>query len=279
VSPLFHASLFSILHNYSSRYTCGSRDSSIRINNFDQSSTRTSPWERIIAFGLTFCLCLTKFALTSSSQAAGKALSGNRCTQTRWKSPNTLMPPDAGARGGRRHSSSATPQDSTAHSSPRRRAHRTGARHHHHYRRWWRRWCRQVSRSPRPPQLPLPGAPSGAVRRFLDSVVSGRQRRSQPASVVIQPLSSCRHLLRRSRSDPRRPLRGPPPSPPPLLACRRRRRHAVFDVISRNSLFVISIVFYTRWNILSSRFNIRTCELLRTPICDDNINNDINRQK
>jgi len=61
---------------------------------------------------LTFCLCLTKFALTSSSQAAGKALSGNRCTQTRWKSPNTLMPPDADAQG-RRHSSSRSTSTTT----------------------------------------------------------------------------------------------------------------------------------------------------------------------
>ena len=67
------------------------------------------PKRRIIAFKLTFCLCLTKFALTSSSQAAGKALSGNRCTQTRWKSPNTLMPPDAGAR----RSTASLPQDPT----------------------------------------------------------------------------------------------------------------------------------------------------------------------
>lgn len=42
-------------------------------------------------WALTFCLCLTRLALTSSSQAAGNALSGNLCTQTRWKSPKTLI--------------------------------------------------------------------------------------------------------------------------------------------------------------------------------------------
>lgn len=39
---------------------------------------------------------------------------------------------------------------------------------------------------------------------------TGNNVASQPASVVIRLLSSCRHLLRRSRSDPRRPLYDPP---------------------------------------------------------------------
>jgi len=49
-------------------------------------------------------------------------------------------------------------------------------------------------------------------RRLSDFVVSCecRQRFSQPPSVVIRLLSSCRHLLHRSRSDSRRPLCGPP---------------------------------------------------------------------
>lgn len=86
------------LHNYPSAPAILKAVRSKRISNLIQLSSRRklphiSQGEE--PFGLTFCLCLTRFALTSSSQAAGKALSGNRCTQTRWKSPNTLMPPGA----------------------------------------------------------------------------------------------------------------------------------------------------------------------------------------
>lgn len=68
-------------------------------NTTDACFVRTNPFVMVIVEirirfldrDLTFCLCLTRLALTSSSQAAGKALSGNLCTQTRWKSPKTLI--------------------------------------------------------------------------------------------------------------------------------------------------------------------------------------------
>lgn len=67
-------------------------------------------------------------------------------------------------------------------------------------------------------------------RRHVDSVLSGGQRRSQPASVVIRPLSSCRHLLRRSTFRSPSPAARPTsfsspsvPTPPTPLPCRVRR--------------------------------------------------------
>jgi len=137
--------------------------------------------------------------------------------------PDTLEVPKHAHASGRRCAwvdgeSSSGSHDPTVHSSPRRRAHRTGARHcHHQYRRRRRRRRRQVSRSI---FLSLSFSLSLLVRthrscRFLtrshvSSTLSCRADNGV-TNVVIRPLSSCRHLLRRSRSDPRRPLYGPPP--------------------------------------------------------------------
>lgn len=76
----------------------------------------------------------------------------------------------------------------------------------------------------------------GAVRCFLG--VSWRaQQRSQPSRVIIRPLSSCRHLLRRSRSDL---FLSPPPSVPMTPPLYRLRHNSPARALS-----IYKRVFYT----------------------------------
>lgn len=137
-----------------------------------------------------------------------------------------------------------SPSDESHHQHSRcRRAHRTRARHPRRRRR-----C-QASRAPRSLNSFIYWRTWRTFKVRCDVFLGfswRAQQRSQPSSVIIRPLSSCRHLLRRSRSD----LFLPPPRSVPMTPPLYRLRH--------NSPARALSIFITEHSIRASR-RIHTC--------------------